>query len=53
MPMTYFEVVHGTIYVDNGPVDRVGEEVSGTNGESSFDTYTLLCIKWIVGEKLL
>ena len=27
--------------------------VSGTNGESSINVYTLLCVKWIVGEKLL
>lgn len=41
MYMTYSEVVHGTIYVDNGPVDRGGEEVSGMHGERSIDTYTL------------
>ena len=53
MYMTCFEVVHGTIYVDNGPVDRGGEEVSGMDGERSIDTYTLLCVKWILGAKLL
>lgn len=29
------------------------EGVSGMNGESSINIYTLLCLKWRVGKKLL
>ena len=31
--------------MENGLVDTVGEEDSGTNGESSIDIYTLPCVK--------
>ena len=32
---------------------QLGEGVNGTNGESSISICTLLCVKWIVSEKLL
>ena len=41
--------------VSNGQfwtVDTVGEGVSGRNGESSINIYTLSCARWIAGEKL-
>ena len=50
---TYLQGKNGDTDVENGLVDTVWEGVSGTNGESSIDVYTLLCGKWIVGEKLL
>ena len=34
-------------------MDTVGEGVSGTNGESSINMYTLSGVGWIAGEKLL
>ena len=37
----------------NSLVDTVGERESGTNGESSINIYTLSCVKYIAGEKLL
>ena len=37
----------------SGLVDTVGEGVSGTNGESSINIYTLSCARWIAGEKSL
>ena len=37
----------------NKHVDTVGEGESGINGESSINIYTLSCVKWTVGEKLL
>ena len=37
---------------NSGLVDTVGEGVSGTNGESSINIYTLSCARWIAGEKL-
>ena len=37
----------------SGLVDTVGEGVSGTNGESSINIYTLSGVKRIAGEKLL
>ena len=44
---------NGDIDVEMGLVDTVGERVRGINGESSINIYTLLCVKWIVDEKLL
>ena len=43
----------GDADVENGLVDTVGERGSRMNGESSINIYTLSCVKWIVGEKLL
>ena len=34
-------------------VGQVALGVSGTNGESPIDTYTLSGVRWIAGEKLL
>ena len=34
-------------------MDTVGEGVSGMNGESTTDTYTLSQVGWRAGEKLL
>ena len=39
--------------VKNGLVDTVGKGGSATNGGSSINIFTLLCVKWIVSEKLL
>ena len=39
--------------VKTGLMDTVWERVGGMNGESSNNIYTLLCVKWIAGEKLL
>ena len=39
--------------LENRPVDTVGEEKRGTNGESRINIYTLSCVKQIAGEKLL
>ena len=39
---------NGDVDVGNGPVDTVSQGESGTNGESSINTYTLSA-----GEKLL
>ena len=44
---------NGYVDVENGLVDTVGEGESGTNGESSIDIYTLSCVKWMAGERLL
>ena len=37
----------------NRLVDTVGEGEGGMNSESSFEIYTLPCVKQIAGEKLL
>ena len=37
----------------NGIADTVGEGVRGRNEERSINIYTLSCVKWIVGEKVL
>ena len=44
---------NGDTDVENGSVDTVEEEKSGTNRECSINIYTLSCIKQIAGEKLL
>lgn len=43
----------GDAVVENRPGDTVGERESGTNGESSINTYTPLGVRWIDGEKLV
>ena len=37
----------------NRHVDTVGEGESGINGESSINIYTLSCVKWMAGGKIL
>ena len=44
---------NGDADVENGFMDTVGEGKSGTNREGSINMYTLSCLKWIAGEKLL
>ena len=44
---------NGDTDAENGPVNPVWEGESGMNGESNINIYTLLCAKWIAGEKLL
>lgn len=39
--------------IGKGLVDKGGEGESVTNGGSSIDMCTLLCVRWIAGEKLL
>ena len=34
-------------------MDTMGEGEHGMDGESSINIYTLSCVKWIGGEKLL
>ena len=50
---TYLQGRNGDMDVGKQLVDTVGEEESGTNGESSIDIYTLPCVKQIAGKKLL
>ena len=44
---------YGDADKDNRLVSIVGEGKSGTNGESSTNMYTLLCVTQIAGERLL
>ena len=44
---------NGDENVENGLTDTVGEGESSSSGKSSINIYTLSCVKWITGEKLL
>ena len=44
---------NGDSYIKNRVVNTAGEGETGTNGESSIDIYTLLCVKQTVIAKLL
>jgi len=50
---TYLQGRNGNTDVEHGFVATVREAESEMNGESSINIYTLLCVKWIAGEKLL
>ena len=39
--------------IEKGHVDTEGEREGGTNWESSSNIYTLPCVKWTAGGKLL
>ena len=43
---------NGDADVENGLMEQLGRE-SGVNREGSINIYTLSCLKWIAGEKLL
>ena len=45
--------MNGDTDVENGYVGTVGDGESGTNRECSIKIYALLCVEWVVGEKLL
>ena len=44
---------NGDADVENGLVDTVRERKSGMNGESSIRIYTVPCVTWRAGKKLL
>ena len=50
---TYLQGKNGDTDVGNILEGTAGEGEGRTNGQSGIDIYTLSCIKWIAGEKLL
>jgi len=41
----------GDADIENGLVNTVGGGESGANGERSINTYTVLGMRWVAGEK--
>ena len=51
--MAQIKSSYGDVDIENRLVNIVGGGKSGTNGESSINIYTLLCVKQMAGGKLL